>query len=42
MVITDQDMAILQAVKSVAGLQKQTESHTDSSKQVQTSDKERQ
>lgn len=40
-IITEQDMAILQAVKSVAGIQKQAESHPDSSKQVHVSDKER-
>lgn len=39
--ITDQDRAILQAVKSVAGIQKQTESNPDSTKQVQISNKER-
>ena len=39
--LTDQDRAILNAVKSVAGLQKQTESNPDSSKQVQTHNKER-
>lgn len=39
--ITDQDRAILRAVKSVTGIQKQTESNPDSSKQVQVSDKER-
>jgi hypothetical protein len=31
--ITEQDIAILQAVKSVAGLQKQAESNPDTSKQ---------
>lgn len=40
-VLTDQDKAILQAVKSVAGLQKQAESNPDSTKQVQLSNKER-
>ena len=39
--ITDQDRAILKAVKSVAGLQKQAESNPDTTKQVQISDKER-
>lgn len=39
--ITDQDRAILKAVKSVAGLQKQAEGNPDSPKQVQVSDKER-
>ena len=39
--ITDQDRAILRAVKSVAGIQQQAESNSDSSKQVQISNKER-
>lgn len=39
--ITDQDRAILRAVKSVAGLQKQAESNPDTTKQVQISNKER-
>ena len=39
--ITDQDRAILKAVKSVAGLQKQAESNPDTTKQVPVSDKER-
>ena len=42
MIITDQDKAILQAVKSMAGIQKQTEIDPDTSKQVQIHDKERQ
>ena len=40
-ILTDQDLAILRAVKSVAGLQKQAESNPDTTKQVQISDKER-
>lgn len=39
--ITEQDMAILKAVKSVAGLQKQAENDSDSSKQVSVSKQER-
>lgn len=39
---TDQDRAILRAVKSVAGIQKQAESNSDTSKQVQVLEKERQ
>lgn len=39
--ITDQDRAILKAVKSVAGIQKQTESNPDTTKQVPVSEKER-
>lgn len=39
-IITEQDKAILQAVKSVAGIQKQTENDSNTSKQVQLSDKE--
>lgn len=39
--ITDQDRAILMAVKTATGLQSKAESHPDSSKQVQASDKER-
>ena len=39
--ITEQDRAILRAVKSVSGLQKQTENDSNTSKQVQLSDKER-
>lgn len=40
--ITDQDRAILKAVKSVAGIQKQAESNHDTPKQVPLSEKERQ
>lgn len=40
-VITEQDKAILQAVKSVAGLQKQTENNSDTSKQTKIQINER-
>lgn len=40
-ILTDQDRAILNAVKTATGLQKQNENNTDSPKQVQVSDKER-
>lgn len=40
-ILTDQDLAILRAVKSVAGIQKQAESNPDSTKQVPLSEKER-
>lgn len=39
--ISDQDRAILKAVKSVAGIQKQAENDPDTSKQVQVSAPER-
>ena len=39
--ITDQDMVILQAVKSAVGLQKQTEDNNDITKQIKISENER-